>query len=270
MSRTTHQTFKTRTIHRGEITPAPYNPRAISPYSRSLLKDKIEDVGLVEPLVWNEMTGNLVSGHQRLSILDEMEGGTDYDLDVAVVALEPAREKELVVFMNNQNAQGIFDEDLLASLLADSAVTLEGMGYTDTTLQMDFPDLVIAGAADQALEAAGSEQGDPLVEQQEQASSGIATDIDAIKAARKAGKEAAQDSPEFETEYFLVVAFRSEKDRNKFLKANGFMTGVTHISGDELEPLVKQTWRTPGDEGEAEAGTPRVVTPADAGEADPD
>ena len=94
-----------------------YNPRKIDPYARKLLKDKLEKVGCVEALVWNRKTGNLISGHQRLSILDELEGKADYVVGVTVVNVSEKREKELNVFLNNASAQGRFDEKLLADVL---------------------------------------------------------------------------------------------------------------------------------------------------------
>src|SRR5688572_10862319 len=56
------------------INPASYNPRKdLQPsdpaYSR--LKKALERFDLVEPLVWNKRSGNLVGGHQRLKILKE-------------------------------------------------------------------------------------------------------------------------------------------------------------------------------------------------------
>ena len=56
----------------GEINPAVYNPRKdLEPgdpeYEK--LRHSMEEFDCVEPLVWNERTGNLVGGHQRLKVL---------------------------------------------------------------------------------------------------------------------------------------------------------------------------------------------------------
>jgi len=53
--------------------------------------------GCVEPIIWNEKTGNVVGGHQRLKIL--MDGGAEA-VDVSVVNLDPIEEKALNVVMN--------------------------------------------------------------------------------------------------------------------------------------------------------------------------
>jgi ParB-like chromosome segregation protein Spo0J len=58
-----------RKIAVDKINPAPYNPRVdLKPGDEEYekLKRSIEEFGYVEPLVWNEQTGNLVGGHQRI------------------------------------------------------------------------------------------------------------------------------------------------------------------------------------------------------------
>src|SRR4028118_1920071 len=101
---TKHQKFQAITIHRREIKNAPYNPRTITPARRQTLKNNLRRRGLLETLVWNSVTGNLVSGHQRLSILDELEGSDDYSLTVASVVLTDQEEKEQNIFFNSQSA----------------------------------------------------------------------------------------------------------------------------------------------------------------------
>ncbi len=98
-----------------QLRPAPYNPR--KPPSRSAyrkLEQSIREFGLVEPLIWNELTGNLVGGHLRLKILQSLGWS---EVPVTVVRLSEAREKALNVVLNNQEAQGRFDSEKLADLL---------------------------------------------------------------------------------------------------------------------------------------------------------
>src|SRR4051794_13856173 len=102
-----------------ELKPAPYNPRRqLRPTEPAYKKlaASLREFGLVEPLVWNEATGQIVGGHFRLQILQDM-GVTD--IDVSVVRLSPEREKALNVVLNNREAQGRFDPDLLAQLLEE-------------------------------------------------------------------------------------------------------------------------------------------------------
>jgi hypothetical protein len=82
------------------INPAPYNPRLdLKPgdpdYEK--LARSVDEFGLVEPLVWNRRTGNLVGGHQRFKIL--LARGVK-EVDVSVVDLPLEREKALNVALN--------------------------------------------------------------------------------------------------------------------------------------------------------------------------
>ena len=76
-----------KTIPTHTINPAPYNPRKdLKPgdpeYEK--LKRSIDTFGCVEPLVWNQRSGNLVGGHQRFKIL--LARG-DQETQVSVVDL---------------------------------------------------------------------------------------------------------------------------------------------------------------------------------------
>lgn len=238
MSKTKHQAFEIQLMRRADLAAAPYNPRMISPYAREQLKAKIQAVGLVEPLVWNMRTGNLVSGHQRLSILDQLEGTDQYELEMSVVNLDQAAEKELVVFLNNTTAQGTWNEDLLAELLKDTGVTLEGMGWTPADLQIEFPDLPVPEHLQPTGEAG-------FVAEQEAAVQESVDEFDAIKEARKKAREEARGDVQNDADYVLVIAFQTSKDKSQFLRVNGMMAGVTHMTADELAMLLKpeHQWR---------------------------
>ena len=56
-----------------ELKPSTYNPRQISPEQLKALEDSMEKFGYIDPLVWNKRTGNLVSGHQRLKVLNNIQ-----------------------------------------------------------------------------------------------------------------------------------------------------------------------------------------------------
>ncbi len=118
------------------INPAPYNPRLdLKPgdpeYEK--IRRSIEEFGFVEPLVWNERTGNLVGGHQRLKIL--LEKGAA-EVECVVVDLPLEREKVLNIALNK--VQGGWDEKKLADLLGE----LQGIPDFDVTLTgFDLPEV---------------------------------------------------------------------------------------------------------------------------------
>lgn len=94
---------------------AAYNPRKrLQEGDREYekIKTSIETFGNVEPLVWNERTGNLVGGHQRMTVLKDM-GYTE--VDVVVLDLDDAQEKQLNITLNK--VKGRWDFDKLAELL---------------------------------------------------------------------------------------------------------------------------------------------------------
>ena len=132
-----HQAFTAETVNRQQLRAAPYNPRYMSDDARKRLRASLKKNGLVEALVWNRQTGNLVGGHQRLSELDALEGHADYDLTVCVVNVDEAKEKGLNIALNNRSIQGEYDADALADMLRgldESAV--QTTAFNDADLEL--------------------------------------------------------------------------------------------------------------------------------------
>lgn len=99
-----------------DLLPADYNPRTITQREFDGLKTSLSKWGCVEPIVWNERSGNIVGGHQRCKGLLEL--GVEDSL-VVVVDLPSDEEKALNLQLNNWAAQGDwsdFVEDLLDSM----------------------------------------------------------------------------------------------------------------------------------------------------------
>jgi ParB-like chromosome segregation protein Spo0J len=106
-----------RRISITEIDPAPYNPRIdLKPgdpdYEK--IRKSIEAFDLVEPLVWNERTGTLIGGHQRLKVLRERG---DTEVEVSAVDLEPDMERALNLALNKTG--GDWDLPKLKDLLEE-------------------------------------------------------------------------------------------------------------------------------------------------------
>jgi len=106
-----------RKVHVSQLNPAPHNPRLdLKPGDPAYekIKKSIQKYGLVDPLVWNCRTGNVVGGHQRLKILIELGY---QEVEVSVVDLPLEHEKLLNLSLNKN--QGEWDEDKLAHLFED-------------------------------------------------------------------------------------------------------------------------------------------------------
>ena len=126
------------------LQPAPYNPRvSLKPgmpaYER--LARSLKEFDLVQPIVWNETTGHVVSGHQRLEILRNQG---IREIDVVVVSLILEREKALNVALNNSQIGGDWDPAKLVDLIAE----LDALPDFDATLTGfdadDLRDLILA------------------------------------------------------------------------------------------------------------------------------
>ncbi len=117
-----------RDIDISAINPAPYNPRVdLQPgdpdYDK--LEKSLEEFDLVEPLIWNESTGNLVGGHQRLKIL---VARGDTEATVSVVHLTEEKEKALNLALNKIG--GGWDLPKLTDLLGELEMTLPDVEVT--------------------------------------------------------------------------------------------------------------------------------------------
>lgn len=100
-----------------QLIPADYNPRQdLQPgdpeYEK--LKRSIEEFGYVETIIWNEETGRVVGGHQRLKVMKDLGFET---VKVSVVNLPESREKALNIALNK--IEGRWDMQKLKDLLQE-------------------------------------------------------------------------------------------------------------------------------------------------------
>lgn len=118
-------TIPTEDVDFCRVNRAPYNPRVLlKPGDREYdaLERSLEEFGLVQDLIWNRRSGNLVGGHQRLSVL-QARGNTHAPMKV--VDLDDQSEKRLNVILNNG---GRWDDQKLSALLGD--LNLVGIDIT--------------------------------------------------------------------------------------------------------------------------------------------
>ena len=92
-----------------DLSPAPYNPRRISEDALAGLQASLGRFGLVQPPIFNERTGHLVGGHQRVKAALSL-GETE--CDVVVVDIDPGEERALNVALNSPHIAGEFTDDL--------------------------------------------------------------------------------------------------------------------------------------------------------------
>ena len=111
------------------LKPAKYNPRKdLKPGDPAYekIKRSLHDFGYVDPIVWNEVTGNIVGGHQRYKVLVN-EGAAE--VDCVVVHIEnPQDEKALNIALNK--ATGDWEPTALADILQDPQLSGYDLGAT--------------------------------------------------------------------------------------------------------------------------------------------
>lgn len=111
-----------------ELNRAEYNPRIdLRPGDEEYesLRHSLNTYGLVTPIVWNKRTNTVVSGHQRLTVL-ENEGETE--VYVSVVDLDETQEKQLNIALNK--IEGSFDNEKLVTLLDELGDDATLTGFT--------------------------------------------------------------------------------------------------------------------------------------------
>jgi hypothetical protein len=194
------ESFEVVEIHRREIKSAAYNPRKIADQEREKLRAVLKKHGHVAPIVWNARTGNLVGGHQRLSITDALMGTDDYRLHVSKIDVDLPREKEINVALNNTAAQGSFDLEMLRDIFEDTEVSIEGAGFNHTDIVQMFGEDIFEDRTQDLKEFT-----EHLAE--------IATKYDAVQE-RNASKARG--------EKYLVFVFPDGAHVDAFLRAAGF------------------------------------------------
>lgn len=103
-----------------DIRISEYNPRKdLQPGDPEYqaIERSIAEFGMLEPLIWNQKTGNLVGGHQRLKILKDRGASNGDTIAVSVVDLEPPAERALNLALNR--ASGAWDEEKLVAVLQE-------------------------------------------------------------------------------------------------------------------------------------------------------
>ena len=220
--------FEVIEIHRSQLKGAPYNPRVLADREKIKLRRGIERHGFVAPPVWNARTGNIVGGHQRLTIRDAITGSKDYRLKVAKIDVDETREKEINLLLNNPEAMGDWDVEKLGAMLRDPEINLDGTGFDTGDVYHLFGDAVFEESAS------------------EETLKKLAESLDASNDSfqKQRAKEKAEDH-----HFYLVVVFKGSAERTAFTAALG-LEDNRYQDGRMLLDLLKERAGDPpsGDE----------------------
>ncbi|MNK30187.1 hypothetical protein D3C87_486000 [compost metagenome] len=234
MSKSKFITSESIEINRSQIEPAKYNPRKISEEAKKKLKANIKRMGVMGGIVWNKRSGRLVGGHQKLMILDELQkynretNENDYTIRVEAVDLSDQEEIEQNIFLNNKNAQGEFDNDILSTLLNDIEVKNTGLDDFDLNLLgFELPSFEIDEVEPEPLEEIKPKSKEEKKED--------------IKAKKEASTEKAVNTAR-EGNTYVMLSFNDYMGKEEFMKRFDLDSNANVISGDDFAEQIERIY----------------------------
>lgn len=192
----------------------------------------------MRPLVWNEATKHLVEGHQRIDILDELEGTDDYYLDVSVVTLTDKVEREQNVFLNATTFTGEFDLPALKAMI-DGGLDYSAAGLDLYDLNVLGVDAVILKQQDAIQPAQQADGDDDSEEYQNEPERTPEEKKQAIKEEKARIAERIEGRFE-EGEAYVTISFDSYKEKSGWMIKYGFAPADLFVKGEVLQQIIEQ------------------------------
>lgn len=240
-------TSKSVELKRSQIRLHSQNPRVISAENRKALKRGINKFGMVGGIVVNKRTGyTLVSGHQRLSVMDELQKYSaetkenDYPIRVDLIDVEGKEEKELLILLNNPSAQGEWNYDTLRELIPDIDYKDAGLIEQDLDIiGVDFnfqseEENAIAGELDDLMEPVREEHQAELAQRQAERAEKVAH----MKQVKQEVKEAATKAAA-NMDAYLMLSFDTWEAKAEFCEKFGFDPEQKFYKGEEFENKIE-------------------------------
>lgn len=222
-------TSETVEILRSAIQMANYNPRKISAEAKRKLKANIKKNGIIGGLVWNKTTSNLVSGHQRLTILDELNEG-DYFVKVEQIEVDEKTEKELNIFFNNTSVQGEWDYDSLRTLIPD--IDYKNAGLTDEDMNLIGVDFLLQTEQESLITDEISSMMEPVEKTKAEK---IAHNKEVKAQVQKEAQKKAEDM-----NAYVMISFDSYEDKADFMERFGYDAQDKFIKGEVFRNQIER------------------------------
>lgn len=218
-------------IKRNLIKNAEYNPRIISEDAQKKLKEILKKTGLCQSLVWNKRTGNLVGGHQRITILDQLEKSQDYEIPCDVVDLDLKEEVKLNIQLNQTSAMGEFDPDKLQDLHFE---------FPDLDFMKDF-------AFDKAdLDFMFNDVNKILGKNQLSEAKKNVMDAEKFHERKKEYRDNVESTGKYdETGWnnMVTIVFNTQSEKENFLKKIHIKPGEKYIKSTKIFDITKEEFR---------------------------
>lgn len=238
--------FKSQSVElsRSAIHLANYNPRTISEEAKKSLKRGIKKYGLLGGIIVNKRTGmTVVSGHQRLAVMDELNKfpDSDYAIRVDVIDVDAKAEKELNILLNNPNAMGSWDYDALRELIPD--IDYKDAGLTEEDLNLIGCDFLLQTDAENSLADALNDVMSEVNEQNEadkaQRQLERAEKTAHMKEVKEQVKQSANDKAQ-DMDAYVMLSFDNYAARVAFMERFGYGSDEKFIKGEVFSEQVER------------------------------
>ena len=232
---------------RSQIKLHEQNPRTIPEENRKTLKRGIKKFGMVGGIVVNKRTGyTLVSGHQRLSVMDELQKynpetkDNDYPIRVDLIDVEQKEEKELLILLNNPSAQGEWDYDTLRELIPD--IDYKDAGLTEQDLDIigvDFhfqteEENNIADELETLMEPVQEQHQAEVAQKQAERAEKVAHMKQVKEEVKQAATKAAADM-----DAYLMLSFDNWETKVEFCEKFGFNPDEKFLKGEVFSEKIE-------------------------------
>jgi hypothetical protein len=210
-----YERFEILKLKRNEFKGADYNPRKITEEAKKKLQRFLKNNGLWSPIVINKRTMTIISGHQRVAILDNLIKKTDYELTVSLVDVDEKLEATGNVFMNNASAQGEWDTFALQDLrdIFPDIDYVDDFGFDESEIDIMLGDIL----KDSEPESVGA-----MIDPMKEAKKLSAEDFRQMKQDQrdkaKAENETGKSYNLEEADYVVQVVFPNNREKADFMR----------------------------------------------------
>ncbi len=239
-------------LKRSQVHFADYNPRTIDEDEYKRLKKGIRRYGLLGGLICNKRTGyTIVQGHQRISIMDELvkynpeTKENDYQLRFDVIDVDLKTEKEVNVLLNNQNAQGRYDDDKMAKLIPE--ISWKDAGLTDADLNIFGVDYLLqteeeaklSGEIDDMMSEVNADHDAEMQQRKAERDMERAAKVAHMKEVKQKVKEGAIKTAE-NMEAYVILSFTDFQAKSDFMERFGYSPYEKIIKGEVFDEQVER------------------------------
>jgi hypothetical protein len=240
------KSFVIEKIERQRITGAPYNPRKITESARKKLKASLKKHGLVMPIVINKRTMNVVGGHQRLDIIDDLQKDKNYIMEYAVIDVDERQETEINVLLNNQSTMGEWDKEKLydIKMMFEDIDFEKDLGFEKIDLEIMYGELSAFEPPKDEIENDDEEENSEEYREKKILDDMRKNDnwLEAKKKSREHMKEkGVMNNDSFgitDDDYSFTVVFSTTVEKRQFLDNLGIKNTEKYVKGSVINELL--------------------------------